>query len=471
MSTMTPFISADLARGTSARDGRVARAAQASDRDQASDATKPADRTADPRRGFSDAMAAQRRSSTNERDSQAVKSADHLRDSPASEHDADAGNTEQAASAGTGFARGQASKAAAVAAPRPSQGAMNSEMSAGVHAQMAALADLAELAAQAGLASQDPASAALMADSAPLTHADQQGDAADGASDGGLVAPWLLPTVLPTVMPPVPALMAATAQLPGGDVSAPGADANATPAAQASMAPALSGAVAADAAQLMSLKAQSAKDLSADAAPSASVTATADASAWAGLQRWTAALIDASGTALSPATARPVTDHLLAMPDQRQDWPNSLMQALGDRLQLQAVQRSEQARLHLMPPQLGRIEIDIRQQGGALQVQLSATHDEVRQQLRQMAEPLRHDLVQRHTGDVSVQVTSGAQASADGRGRDGAAGGQAQGQGGQAGQRDAQRQPGRALTEDALAPGGTFASLAGLGEAMGSTTE
>ena len=70
--------------------------------------------------------------------------------------------------------------------------------------------------------------------------------------------------------------------------------------------------------------------------------------------------------------------------------------------------------------------IDIRQQGGALQVQLSATHDEVRQQLRQIAEPLRHDLVQRHTGDVSVQVASGAPASGDGRGRDGATGGQLQ---------------------------------------------
>lgn len=463
MSTMTPFISADLARGTPARDGRVVRAAEASDRAQASDAAKAADRGGDARRGFSDAMAAQRRSSTVERDGQAGNSPDRAQDRTPGERGADAGNRPQTASAAPGAAHAQTSDAA----NSPAQGAMQSAASEGPAGQMAALADLAGLAAQAALLSPHQASAPLTADSAPLGGADEQAALTDGVSDGGLIAPWLLPTVLPTVMPPVPALMTAAVRQPAGDASA--SDAIVTPGAPASTAPVLSGAVAADAAQLLSVKAQSARDASADTGAPASVSASSDPSAWAGLQRWTAALMDASSTALPPAAARPVTDHLLAMPDQRQDWHNSLMQALGDRLQLQAVQRSEQARLHLMPPQLGRIEIDIRQQGGALQVQLSATHDEVRQQLRQIAEPLRHDLVQRHTGDVSVQVASGAQASADGRGRDGAAGGQTQGQGSQAGQRDAQRQPGRALAEDALASAGAFDGLAGFGEAMGST--
>ncbi len=468
MSTMTPFINADLALGTAARDGRVTRAAQASDRAQASEAAKAADRDGDARRGFSEAMAAQRRSSTIERDGKAVKSTDRTQDSDTSGRGVDAGDTRQAASAAPSATPAQASNAAVNG---PAQGAMDPATSAVLEGQRAAMTDLAELAAQAALPSQDPAAAALMADSAPVGRHDDQATQTDGTADGGLVAPWLLPTVLPTVMPPVPALMTAAALLPAGDASTGDAGATAFQTDAAATAPALSGAVAPDAAQLLSVKAQSAKDVGADASAPASSAATADPSAWVGLQRWTAALIDASGTALSPTTARPVTDHMLAMPDQRQDWQNSLMQALGDRLQLQAVQRSEQARLHLMPPQLGRIEIDIRQQGGALQVQLSATHDEVRQQLRQIAEPLRHDLVQRHSGDVSVQVASGAQTSADGRGRDGATGGHAQGQGGQGGQRDAQRQPGRALTEDALAPAGVFASLAGLGEAMGSTTE
>jgi flagellar hook-length control protein FliK len=148
----------------------------------------------------------------------------------------------------------------------------------------------------------------------------------------------------------------------------------------------------------------------------------------------------------------------LTLPASREAWQQPLMQALGDRLQLQIAQRADSARLHLEPPQLGRIEIDIRQQGGALQVQLSASNDDVRQQLRQIAEPLRHELVQRHSGDVSVQVASGAQAAGDGRGRDGAAaGGQPQSNGQQ---RDAQRQPGRALQDDDHGASGTAGAFA-----------
>ncbi|KAI1690501.1 hypothetical protein Ddc_24904 [Ditylenchus destructor] len=51
---------------------------------------------------------------------------------------------------------------------------------------------------------------------------------------------------------------------------------------------------------------------------------------------------------------------------------------------------------------------------------VTASNDEVRQQLRQIAEPLRHELVQRHAGEGSVQVATGAQAAGDGRRRDGA---------------------------------------------------
>ncbi|WAC75542.1 flagellar hook-length control protein FliK [Roseateles sp. SL47] len=272
----------------------------------------------------------------------------------------------------------------------------------------------------------------------------------------------LMPTLLPAATPPslpTPAV-AAFAALSG--VVGDGAPASDAPSATA--APALSGAVAADAAQLLSVKSQSAADTTTDTALASGVTLNngggTDGSTWAGLQRWSAAIADSSSTGLTPSAAPSAgvtTEPTLHLPTQGQDWQNPLMQALGDRLQLQILQRSEQARLHLMPPHLGRIEIDIRQQGGALQVQLSATHDDVRQQLRQMAEPLRQDLVQRHSCDVSVQVASGAQASGDGRGRDGAAGGQQpQGQGTHGGQRDAQRQPGRAWTDDAALSGDGF---------------
>jgi flagellar hook-length control protein FliK len=248
----------------------------------------------------------------------------------------------------------------------------------------------------------------------------------------------LMPTLIPAVMPPAPAARDASAQATAAEIPD-------TAAAQSppSSIPALTGALTADPARVLALQA-------ADAVPAA-----VDAPAWQGLQRWSADLMSAMTPAVNAApqgdagAAAPA----LTLPASREAWSQPLMQALGDRLQLQIAQRTDSARLHLEPPQLGRIEIDIRQQGGALQVQLSASHDEVRQQLRQIAEPLRNELVQRHAGEVSVQVATATQAAGDGRGRDGAAsGGQAHSHGQP---RDAQRQPGRALgDEDGAAPGG-----------------
>lgn len=256
----------------------------------------------------------------------------------------------------------------------------------------------------------------------------------------------LMPTLIPGVMPPTPArALAASADRS----EAIGSAAPTAP-------PAAKSALATDLAGLLAIPGSDA------------VSSPADVPAWQGLQRWSADLMTAMASAASATSAAAGGTALaeggeamaptLTLPASREAWQQPLMQALGDRLQLQIAQRADSARLHLSPPQLGRIEIDIRQQGGALQVQLSASNDEVRQQLRQIAEPLRHELVQRHAGDVSVQVASGAQAAGDGRGRDGAAaGGQPQSNGQQ---RDAQRQPGRALQDDdtgAASASGAFA--------------
>lgn len=183
-----------------------------------------------------------------------------------------------------------------------------------------------------------------------------------------------------------------------------------------------------------------ARPLTADAGLADDKPAAPDSALLAPLQRFGASL-DAGSTAAALPDAG---DARLSLPGDGRAWQQPLLQALGDRLQVQIASRSEQARLHLEPPQLGRIEIEIRQQGGALQVQLSATNDEVRQQLRQISEPLRHDLVQRHSGEVSVQVGQAA-AGGDARGREAfAQGGQAQG--GSA--REEQRQPGRAWEDE-----------------------
>jgi flagellar hook-length control protein FliK len=145
----------------------------------------------------------------------------------------------------------------------------------------------------------------------------------------------------------------------------------------------------------------------------------------------------------APAAGAPVV-----LQGEPKAWQQPLMQALGDRLQLQIAGRSEQAVIKLSPPMLGQVEIAVQQQGGALQVRLSATHSEVVNQLQQVSDGLRQDLVQRHATEVSVQVTS-APKDADmgrmGQGREGQQQGQPDAQTPQ--QDERQRRPGRALTE------------------------
>ena len=89
---------------------------------------------------------------------------------------------------------------------------------------------------------------------------------------------------------------------------------------------------------------------------------------------------------------------------------------LGERLHVQINQRSEHAVIRLDPPSMGSIEIVIRHEAGAVQIQLRASNSEVARQLHTMGDTLRQDLVQRQHGDVSVQVWDGSR-DADGRQR------------------------------------------------------
>ncbi|MBU7572416.1 MAG: flagellar hook-length control protein FliK [Hydrogenophaga sp.] len=95
-------------------------------------------------------------------------------------------------------------------------------------------------------------------------------------------------------------------------------------------------------------------------------------------------------------------------------WQRPLAQALGDRLQVQASQGIEQARIRLEPPALGRIDIVLRQEAGQLQVQLSASHHDVVRQLQAMGEGLRQELTHKQGSPVTVQVFED-RALADGR--------------------------------------------------------
>jgi len=159
------------------------------------------------------------------------------------------------------------------------------------------------------------------------------------------------------------------------------------------------------------------------------------------VQRQEAAPITAAPAA---APAEPV-----ALRGAGEQWQQPLLRALGDRLQVQIAARSEQAQIRLEPPRLGAIDIQIRHEAGQLSVAIRATHDEVVQQVREISQQLRNDLVQRHRGEVELQVSSAGEARMD---RQAEAGGQRQSsaqQQTQQQQQQQQRRPGRALGEEA----------------------
>lgn len=148
-----------------------------------------------------------------------------------------------------------------------------------------------------------------------------------------------------------------------------------------------------------------------------------------------------AGESISTAALEP----RLALKGEPRQWQQPLMQALGDRLQLEISTRSEQAVIRLDPPLLGRVEIAIRHQAGDLQVRIAASHGEVARQIQQVSDQLRQDLVQRHSGEVSVQISQGGLREGDAR--------QAFREGGQQQQaqqeQQQQRRPGRGLADEA----------------------
>lgn len=108
-----------------------------------------------------------------------------------------------------------------------------------------------------------------------------------------------------------------------------------------------------------------------------------------------------------------------------------LVQALGQHLQVQISNGSQNAVIRLDPPFMGSIDIVIRHEAGAVQVHLSASNSEVLTQLQNIGDALRQDLGQRHQGPVSVHVSAG---SHDAGGRQRQTGGD-------------HEEPGRALNE------------------------
>ena len=122
-------------------------------------------------------------------------------------------------------------------------------------------------------------------------------------------------------------------------------------------------------------------------------------------------------------------------------WRQSLQEALGQRMNVQVGNGIEQAVIRLEPPQLGRIDIAIRHNAGALEVNISASNSEVLRQLQSVSDNLRSDLSQRQFTEVAVTVAPAP--------KNGAApfGDPQQGRGRRQDREQEDNQPGRALAE------------------------
>jgi flagellar hook-length control protein FliK len=122
-------------------------------------------------------------------------------------------------------------------------------------------------------------------------------------------------------------------------------------------------------------------------------------------------------------------------------WRQSLQEALGERMHVQVGKGIEQAVIRLEPPQMGRIDIAIRHNAGALEVNISATNSDVLRQLQTLSDNLRSDLSQRQFTEVAVTVAPAPKNNAA------PFGDPQQGRGRQQGREHEDKQPGRALAD------------------------
>ncbi len=176
----------------------------------------------------------------------------------------------------------------------------------------------------------------------------------------------------------------------------------------------------------------------------AASAAIADAPVQSG-DRGTATVTSAPAWSVPAIHADDAAAPIVRLTGASSQWQQPLRQALGEQLQVHVERGSEQAVIRLSPPMLGRIEISIRHEAGALQVHMSATNHEVLRQLQGIGDALRQDLSQRQYNEVAVAVAPHARHS-EGEGRQ------------RQGSEPREQAPGRALA-DADQPGSAFALL------------
>lgn len=108
--------------------------------------------------------------------------------------------------------------------------------------------------------------------------------------------------------------------------------------------------------------------------------------------------------------ARPAAlEQRLQLQGPEAKWGEQMLNALRDSVELQLRQNKQQATIRLDPAELGSLEIRLNQEGGRLQVHISAAQGDVARLLQQTSERLRQDLLGQHFVQVDVQVGADSQ--------------------------------------------------------------
>lgn len=119
-----------------------------------------------------------------------------------------------------------------------------------------------------------------------------------------------------------------------------------------------------------------------------------------------------------PVTPEVVPQPVIALrPDaDASPWAQQLKSALGERLQIQLKNHIQHATIRLDPPEMGKIDIALKLDGGRVQVHISASHADVYRALQQTSGELRQTLVGQHFDQVNVQVSAQSGQQQQGRG-------------------------------------------------------
>lgn len=123
------------------------------------------------------------------------------------------------------------------------------------------------------------------------------------------------------------------------------------------------------------------------------------------------ALLDSTSTTLvtgggpgSATLAPAAVQNQLVVDSSHSGWGQQLVNSLGERVHLQASQQLQQATIRLDPPELGRLEVIVRQDHDRLSVQISTSNSALRDALQETREQLRQILIPEYGAGVEVEI-------------------------------------------------------------------